>query len=91
MGMMGCGFDASANARDIVQDFLHRIEAIIALKHDGRRRVTRQRIGQEVERLGRHRVRMGIGEERLLQVFIVHDDRRRPYAPPGPARPTVRQ
>src|SRR5271163_3870016 len=59
--------DSRANARDIVEDFIRRIEAIVAFKDDGSGRLARENLIEEIERLIRHRMGMGIGEKRVIE------------------------
>jgi len=50
------GGDSRANARDVIEDFIDRVEAIIALKHDGCRRLVRENMVEEIERSIGHRM-----------------------------------
>jgi hypothetical protein len=40
--------DSSANAHDVVEDFIDRFEAVIALKHDGCGRLARENVVEEI-------------------------------------------
>src|SRR5207244_6100349 len=57
----GCG---SANAGDIVQDFVKSLEPVVTLEHDEIRTLTLEHVLEQLERLVRYRMRMRIGEER---------------------------
>jgi len=62
------------DARDIIENFIHRVEAVVPLQDDGRRGVAHEHAIEEFERFGRHRMRVGIGEERLWQPRVAHGD-----------------
>src|SRR6266436_6601825 len=66
--------DPRPNARDIIEDFIHRVEAVIALQNDGRRGMAREHAVQKVERFGRYWMRMGISKKWLWQASVGHGD-----------------
>src|SRR5260370_12492947 len=72
MGVLESAIEPSTDMCDIVQDFLGGVEAIIALEHDGGRRLPRERVIEEIERCLRHRMGMGISRERPRQEILAH-------------------
>jgi hypothetical protein len=58
--------DPRADFREIVKNLIHRMEPIIALQHDGSRRMACKHVIKELEHRIGDRLRMGIGEKREL-------------------------
>ena len=59
--------DAQSNALDVGEDFARSVKSIVTFEYNRLRGVKRQCVLQEIERLVRHRVGMGIGEKGPLQ------------------------
>src|SRR5690242_1838024 len=64
--------DARADARDVVQDFIECVEALVALENDRLRMMAPQRVCEQVQRLVRHRMGVRIRKER--PTCILHGD-----------------
>src|SRR5258708_6593101 len=57
------GGDLRANTRNVVEDFIDRVEAIIPLKHDSRGCLARENVVEKIERPIGHRMGMSVGEK----------------------------
>jgi hypothetical protein len=80
MALLAWAIEPRTQPRDIVQDFVDGIEAIIALEHDDARRLPREGVIEQIERGLGDRVGMGILEERPWQeVFLQGDAARHMY------------
>ena len=65
MGLLGSrAGHPRADARNIVQDFVDRVEPIVALEHDEGRVLAREHMVEEIERRVGDRMGVGVGEER---------------------------
>src|ERR1700733_11449106 len=73
MSVFRPAIDASPDTFDVTEDFVRRIETVIAFEHDRRWSMPRERIFQQPERFGRNRVGVGIGEEWLCKTRIAHN------------------
>jgi hypothetical protein len=68
MGALGISAGGSRpDTRDIVQDFVDRVESIVAFEDDGCGRVARENVVEEIERLIGHWMGMAICEQRPLE------------------------
>ena len=62
------------NARNIIEDFARCVEAVVPLENDASGRVARERAIEQIERLRRHGMGMGIGEEWPRQALVLHGE-----------------